>query len=238
MITSLRRWLGRGQADVGSAEGLAPGDRHYRAWVGPPGNYDLLGALQFTLMIELGLREWHSLLDIGCGSLRAGRLLIPYLRAGGYHGLEPEKWVVDQGIRFELGRDVRRVKRPVFRQNADFRLTPFGRSFDYILAQSIFTHAAGWQIRRCVAEAAQTLAPGGLFVATYLVGKADHPGEDWVYPGVTYFTPAFISQAAADAGLEVMDLAWRHPGVTRPRWVAFGTPEALAAVPEHLRRDS
>ncbi len=66
---------------------LKPGDPHYRAYVGPPLEYDLVGASQFRLLTTLGLRAGHRCLDLGCGSLRAGRLLIPYLDPGNYFGI-------------------------------------------------------------------------------------------------------------------------------------------------------
>ena len=47
----------------------------------------------------------ERVLDIGCGSLRAGRLFIPYLLPGHYYGLEPEKWVVDEAIKNEIGEE-------------------------------------------------------------------------------------------------------------------------------------
>jgi SAM-dependent methyltransferase len=220
-----------------SGDELRAGDRDYRAWVGPPENYDILSAVQFSLLVELGLRESHYLLDIGCGSLRAGRLFIPFLLPGRYHGLEPERWAIDAGIESELGRDILRVKRPSFRHNSDFRLGVFDRSFDYLLAQSVFTHAAGWQICRCLEEAARVLAPGGYFAATFLAGEADHQGGAWVYPDVTYFTSEFMQQAAEDAGLAMRYLNWRHPGVVEPKWVVFARPDALAALPPALLRE-
>ena len=44
---------------------LAAGDEHWRAWVGPPFNYDINAALQFQFALNLGLREYHSFLEIG-----------------------------------------------------------------------------------------------------------------------------------------------------------------------------
>jgi cyclopropane fatty-acyl-phospholipid synthase-like methyltransferase len=61
------------------ASKLNPGDKHYKAYVGPPTQYDFMGATQFRLLCTLGLREQHKVLDFGCGSLRAGRLLLSYL---------------------------------------------------------------------------------------------------------------------------------------------------------------
>ena len=79
------------------------GDHHYRAYIGPPDEYELVSAMSFGLLTVCGLRQHHKLLDIGCGSLRLGRLLIPYLNAENYIGLEPNKWLIDDGIRNEVG---------------------------------------------------------------------------------------------------------------------------------------
>ena len=50
---------------------------NYKGYDGSDDNYDLVGAMQFNLLTALGLREYHKFLDIGCGSLRAGRLSTP-----------------------------------------------------------------------------------------------------------------------------------------------------------------
>src|SRR5205823_12654151 len=89
------------QEDLGL--GLKPGDPQYRAYVGPPEDYDLVAAMTFNLLTTLGLRQHHSLLDIGCGSLRVGLLLIPYLNRGTYFGIVPTEGLVDDGISRALG---------------------------------------------------------------------------------------------------------------------------------------
>ena len=78
----------------------------YKRFVGPSDKYDLASSMQFNLLTTLGLRDQHKLLDIGCGSLRAGRLFIPYLQSGNYYGIEPEKWLVSEAIQNELGKDI------------------------------------------------------------------------------------------------------------------------------------
>ena len=62
-----------------SGRNVPPGSRHYRAFVGDTQTYDVFSHMQFSLMTLLGLRETHTLLDIGCGSLRAGKLFLMYL---------------------------------------------------------------------------------------------------------------------------------------------------------------
>ena len=44
---------------------LKTGDNHYMAYVGPPTQYDFMGATQFRLLCTLGLRAHHYLLDLG-----------------------------------------------------------------------------------------------------------------------------------------------------------------------------
>lgn len=110
----------------------------YRAYVGKPEEWDLVASRQVTLLLAAGLRDTHRLVDVGCGSLRAGRMLIPYLRPERYFGVEPNRWLVEKGIEHELGRDLVEIKRPTFRFVDDFSLSAFGVSFDFALAHSVF----------------------------------------------------------------------------------------------------
>src|SRR5947199_9623077 len=94
--------------------GLKPGDSHYRAYVGPPEDYDLIAAMTFNLLTTLGLRQHHSLIDIGSVSLRIARLLIPYLNEGNYFGWGSNEWFVYEVIKLDLGEASVRIKRPTF----------------------------------------------------------------------------------------------------------------------------
>ena len=64
-----------------------PGDNNYRAYIGPPHQYDFMGNTQFRLATTLGIREHHYYMDIGCGSLRSGKFLINYLLPERYHAI-------------------------------------------------------------------------------------------------------------------------------------------------------
>src|SRR5216684_3760408 len=58
----------------------------YREYVG--GHWDHMGRLQISYLMEHGLQPHHYLLDVACGSLRAGRYFILYLQPGHYYGLD------------------------------------------------------------------------------------------------------------------------------------------------------
>ena len=97
-----------------------------------------MGAAQFRLLTSLGLREHHSVLDFGCGSLRAGRLLIPYLLPGRYYGLEPNRWLIEDGISGQLGAELIELKLPIFLCSSDFSAAHFGVQFDLYLGSIDF----------------------------------------------------------------------------------------------------
>jgi SAM-dependent methyltransferase len=203
--------------------GLKPGDPHYRAYVGPPEDYDLIAAMTFNLLTTLGLRQYHSLLDIGCGSLRIGRLLIPYLNRGKYFGIEPAEWLVAEGIKQELGETVVQTKGPTF----FFTDSPgtVGRakvSFDFALAQSIFSHCGLDLIKGWLSAVSRSLVQDGALVATFLPGDEDSLRKGWIYPECVNYRPATLERAAADVNLRFEILDWKHP---RQTWALFGAPK-------------
>jgi hypothetical protein len=187
------------------------GGQDYREFVGSHENYDLISANQFNLVTFLGLREDHYLLDIGCGSLRGGKLFIPFLLPERYYGIEPEQWLIDEGIRNEIGKDILRIKKPVFNNTNAFKLSIFEKKFDYILAQSIFSHASEKQIKKCLDEARKVMKPTSLFIATFAKGKENYSGEDWVYPGFVMYTEDHMRALFREQGLTSVILRWPHP---------------------------
>lgn len=186
----------------------------HREYVGRPEAFDSLGGRHFALLFALGLREHHRLLDFGCGSLRSGRLVIPYLNPGNYFGIDPNRWLIRAGIEHELGQSVLEVKRPRFDYNGDCRLSVFGASFDFIHAHSVLTHAPFPMIETFFREAVQVLERQGLILATYREGALDHEGLAWVYPELTTFTRATFESVIVANGLAFYALATAHPEQT------------------------
>ncbi len=187
---------------------------NYKSYVGPEGLYDVIGAAQFALLYAFGLRSSHRVLDFGCGSLRAGKLLIPYLDAGNYCGIEPNAWLIEACVREELGEELLHKKQPRFAHNDDFCCTVFGQSFDRIVAQSIFTHTGSDLYSRCLGSMKQALAPKGLVLATFFVDSQGDSAQGWFYTRekpCIYFTHEAVTTIAAQQGLCAAALPWYHP---------------------------
>src|SRR3954454_18606924 len=56
---------------------------------GPFEDFERVGRLQLVTLVQQGLNPSSKVLDVGCGSLRAGYWLMNFLEPGGYHGIEP-----------------------------------------------------------------------------------------------------------------------------------------------------
>lgn len=203
-------------------ETLRPGDNHYKAYVGPPKKYDLVGAMQFNLLTNFGLRDYHKLLDIGCGSLRSGKLMITYLRKDNYYGIEPNNWLIEEGIANEIGDDLISIKTPKFINSDTFELDKFNEEFDYLIAQSIFSHTSEKQIIACLKQVKKVMKPKGVFLATFVLGNTNYKGDEWVYPECVTFTKDFINTLVENEGLKTTKLNTLHPN--SQTWYAIYHP--------------
>ena len=133
------------------------------------GLWEVIGPLQFRFLLDEGLQPHHTLLDIGCGCLRGGVHYVGYLADGHYYGIEAACWLLEAG-RDELARAGLGDRRVHLLCRDDFDCSSFGTTFDFAIAQSLFTHLPWNSIQRCLAEAQKVLAPGGRLYATFFEG--------------------------------------------------------------------
>lgn len=217
------------ESDILASRSLRAGHPHYRAYVGPPQHYDFMGATQFRLLTGLGLREEHRVLDIGCGSLRAGKFLLQYLLPRRYTGIDPNSWLWQDALQHEIGVDIATLKQPRFLDTPDFTPGDIGpEGMDFIVAQSVYSHMGAELFHRSVAASAAVLAPRGQMLFT--VVQAGAPDTDkmqngseatgWIYPGCVLFDDDQVRAACAPVGLHPQRLQWYHPRQTWYRAVA------------------
>ena len=77
-----------------------PKDDTHRGRVG--GNFEDGGAAQLAIMVRDGLQPHHRVADIGCGSLRAGVKVVPFLNPGHYYGIDINEALLDAGYQKEV----------------------------------------------------------------------------------------------------------------------------------------
>ncbi len=197
------------------------GADHYRAFVGRPHNYDLGGAIQFEFLFDLGMREYHRMLDIGCGSLRLGRHILPWLMPGRYFGLEPNQKIVYEGLMQHFGSgengEIVRCKQPSFAFNAEYDFSFVGEPVDFMMAHSVASHTGVAEIRKLFAAVASVCHDETVAVVTFVrcEDPADQNTEDgWFYPGVVRYTDEFIGELCTEVGLKASRTIW-PPGNRR-----------------------
>jgi len=145
----------------------------HRKWIG--GHWDDHGLRQLNFLIEQCLQPEARLLDVGCGSFRAGRHLVDYLQPGNYYGIDANRSVMQAGYDHELT-EVQRVKLPIGNLHSSDRFdVDFGVRFDMAIAQSVFTHVSLNHVRLCLYRVAQVMRPGGKFYTTFNEQPKDFP---------------------------------------------------------------
>lgn len=179
------------------------------------GRWEEIGRLQLEFLVSEGLEPGHTVLDVGCGALRAGVPLVAYLEPGRYYGIDINPSLVRAG-RWELEQAGLADRCPPgnLRATDDFDCD-FGVRFDVAVAQSLFTHIPLEAIAACLGRIAATMDPGGRVFASY---NGLPPGKRLSRPSTRDpFRHAFDDLAAAggdDWETRYID-DWGHPRAMR-----------------------
>ncbi len=87
-------------------------------------------------------------------------------------GIEPNKWLIEDAIKNQIGKDLATLKKPHFDHNGDFKTDVFSQQFDFIIAQSIFSHTGSDLITTALSNFKESLKPNGLIAATFIEGNS------------------------------------------------------------------
>jgi hypothetical protein len=162
-------------------------------------------------LVSQALRRWLPVgrkryRQLGANYGRSVRFC--FLKPGHYAGIEPNLWLLD-AVKEGLPDTVSLIeaKRPIFLQVADFDASQTGRVFDFVISHSILSHAACWQYPQLLKAVKKVLAPNGVVLTSLrfyndnneLAG--DSNDQEWVYPGVSFFSWSTVRTGAIQHGL-------------------------------------
>ncbi|MBD3308954.1 methyltransferase [candidate division KSB3 bacterium] len=138
------------------------------------GHWEAIGRLQFEFLMSKGLSPHHKMLDIGCGTLRGGRHFIKYLNTGKYSGIDISSKAIMYANQLVQQEELfEKCPRLLVSENRDLKFREFsGETFDYILAQSVFTHLRPEHIKECFANIGHIMHESSAFYFTYRKGVA------------------------------------------------------------------
>ena len=215
LITSIKLRLNRKKFDSGDYLEAYANNTDLLASISPEmaigGLWDEMGQHQFEFLKDQGLQPHHRLLDIGCGSLRGGLYFIDYLEQGNYTGFDLSTEVIKAGQRKIEKRGIA-DKAPKLLVNTARNLKfDFLDSvkFDFLLAQSVFSHLKPEHIDECFDNLHKVMAKNARFFFTH------HPGERFKARSKTDFEypVSFFEEAAHSRGFEIVNISskYDHP---------------------------
>jgi SAM-dependent methyltransferase len=173
------------------------------------GMWDEIGSLQFEFLIKQGMLPEHRMLDLGCGTLRGGRHFIRYLNTSNYTGVDISPACLDAAHKL-LKEEQLLTKNPALIMNTNKNMK-FAECeseiFDFILAQSVFTHLPQEFIYECFENIGKCMHEDSNFYFTYL------PAESIKRADIkTFFYPwIFFEKLAADCGFEIAEVSNLYP---------------------------
>lgn len=144
----------------------------------PGGHWLEGGDWVFELLRRQGLQPEDSVLDVGCGGLATGRLLLSFLEPGRYWGFDVDQALILAGTTIELPKVGVSSERGFYVFNPEFDLTRVTGGIRFAVSEGFFSRLPLDRIARCIAAVMHKLSRSGCFFATWF----DNPNADSFEP--------------------------------------------------------
>jgi SAM-dependent methyltransferase len=173
------------------------------------GMWEEVGQMQIDFVTGEGLTPDCRMLDVGCGTLRGGRHFIRHLDPGNYTGVDISEGVIEAGkaLIVEEGL-VDKRPRLIPNTTGDLRFDMFeDETFDFILAQSVFTHLKEDHLEECFANIGRIMGPETRFYFTfYMSDSFEQTGAKRFR-----FPFSFFERVAKENGFDLTDRSEDYP---------------------------
>lgn len=185
------------------------------ARVGPVGKWVQARDAQLKELSDLGLRPDMTLVDLGCGPLRAGLQLIDYLDTGRYVGIDIDAGSIEAGKalvrRFDLdGKQARLIHSETFGR-IELERSGFA---DRIWCYQVMIHMPRDVALDCIAQIGRMLKPGG---KAWVTARVQEEGDSFDVTGKWRDFPiseagrGFFETAAEAVGMSYDTLPFGDP---------------------------
>jgi SAM-dependent methyltransferase len=172
------------------------------------GHWEEMGEVQFSFLKQHGLEPFHKMLDIGCGTLRGGRHFIRFLNPGNYTGVDISPKVIEfaRGL-IESEQLADRKPNLLLNQTGELKFAEFAERFDFLLAQSVFTHLPRKYLEQAFAHVRNVMNPNAVFFFT--IWKSDK--EERTGQKTFRYPLSLVSDIVEKHGFRLEEFAYSHP---------------------------
>ena len=136
--------------------------------IGDHTEWESYGELQCAFLIGQGLKPGHTLLDVGCGTGRLSRKVVPYLNPSRYIGYDISTGALSAARDIAFGEGWY-SKNPEFVSSLSGLVEPF----DYLWAFSVFIHVPVGVMRDTFAQCRRLMHEQSRFYMSYVPEKRD-----------------------------------------------------------------
>lgn len=140
--------------------------------------------IEKKILIQAGLKPTHRIVDYGCGSLRIGEALIPYLNKGNYIGLDKEETFFNEGKK-RLPDSLLKEKAPIFKTISDNNLKIIQEmGIDMVFSGSVLYHVPKKELKNYLENIISLTKPGGKIIIDFLESDQikKRSWATWEYP--------------------------------------------------------
>jgi len=183
--------------------------------------FNNMGREHFDYLLYHKLKPHHVVFDVGCGALRTGQYIIPYLEEGNYYGLDRMPELIEFGLNEVLDAETVFEKKPVFSVNENFNCNFIKKPIDFAWCQSLISHLSTEDIELCLTNIRKKLSPFGRIYFTYFplegLSKQESDEQESHSKKDLFYSEQYMDLIVAKCGLKkVYNGVVGHP---RGQWM-------------------
>jgi hypothetical protein len=146
--------------------------------------FNITGEIEKKFLISQGLLPHHKFVDYGCGSLRLGKVLIPYLDKSNYIGIDMTDAFYSEGKK-HINNDILKLKQPVLsviNKNSLYEIKKLG--IDYLMSAAVLYHIPYNELGDYFSNILSILKPTGKAFIDFTDGEKikKNAWANWIYP--------------------------------------------------------